>query len=60
MEVINLVYRQLQILLNGHQVVVAHTALIYLLRKKEVKPRLIKWVFLLYEFDLEIRDNIRF
>ena len=25
--------------------------------KKEVKPRLIKWVLLLHEFDLEIKDK---
>ncbi|CAN6720968.1 unnamed protein product [Malus baccata var. baccata] len=32
-------------------------ALKYLLTKKEAKPRLIRWMFLLQEFDLEIRDK---
>jgi len=34
-----------------------YSALNYLLAKKEAKPRLIKWVLLLQEFDLEIRDK---
>ena len=34
-----------------------HAALKYLLSKKEAKPRLIRWVLLLQEFDLEIRDK---
>ncbi|CAN6585834.1 unnamed protein product [Malus baccata var. baccata] len=34
-----------------------HSALKYLLSKKEAKPRLIRWVFLLQEFDLEILDK---
>ncbi|CAN6680009.1 unnamed protein product [Malus baccata var. baccata] len=34
-----------------------HYALKYLLSKKEAKPRLIKWVILLQEFDLEILDK---
>ena len=34
-----------------------HAALKYLLSKKEAKPRLIRWVLLLKEFDLEIKDN---
>ena len=34
-----------------------HTALRYLLPKKDAKPRLIRWVLLLQEFDLEIRDK---
>jgi len=28
-----------------------------LLAKKETKPRLIRWILLLQEFDLEIRDK---
>jgi hypothetical protein len=35
-----------------------HEALRYLLKKKEFKPRLIRWIFLLQEFDLEIKDKI--
>ena len=34
-----------------------HAALKYLLCKKEAKPRLIRWVLLLQEFDLEIKDK---
>ena len=34
-----------------------HAALMYLLSKKEAKPRLIQWVMLLPEFDLEIKDK---
>ena len=32
-------------------------ALKYLLSKKDVKPRLIHWIFLLQEFDIEICDK---
>jgi hypothetical protein len=34
-----------------------HAALRYLLKKKESKPRLIRWILLLQEFDLEIKDK---
>ncbi|KAI3523607.1 hypothetical protein L1887_01861 [Cichorium endivia] len=34
-----------------------HAALKYLMTKKDAKPRLIRWVLLLQEFDLEIRDK---
>jgi len=34
-----------------------HSALRYLMTKKEVKARLIRWILLLQEFDLEIRDK---
>nr|XP_025652845.1 uncharacterized protein LOC112748819 [Arachis hypogaea] len=34
-----------------------HMALKYLLAKRESKPRLIRWVLLLQEFDLEIKDR---
>ena len=34
-----------------------HSAIKYLLAKKYAKPRLIRWVLLLQEFDLEIRDK---
>ena len=34
-----------------------HVALKYLLSKKEAKPRLIRWVLLLQEVDLEIKDK---
>ena len=34
-----------------------HVALKYLISKKEAKPRLTRWVLLLQEFDLEIKDK---
>ena len=34
-----------------------HLALKYLLSKNKAKPRLIRWVLLLQEFDQEIRDK---
>ena len=34
-----------------------HAALRYLFAKKDAKPRLIRWILLLSEFDIEIRDK---
>lgn len=34
-----------------------HAAIRYLLRKKDAKPRLLRWVLLLQEFDLDVRDK---
>ena len=34
-----------------------HSALRYLMAKKDEKPRLIRWVLLLQEFDFEVRDR---
>ncbi|CAN6723550.1 unnamed protein product [Malus baccata var. baccata] len=34
-----------------------HAALKYLFTKKEAKPRLIRWMLILQEFDIEIRDK---
>ena len=34
-----------------------HAAIQYLMMKKDAKPRLIRWVLLLQEFDLEIKDT---
>ena len=34
-----------------------HAALRYLLTKKEAKPRLIRWILLLSEFNIEIKDK---
>jgi hypothetical protein len=34
-----------------------HVAIKYLLAKKDAKPRLIHWILLLQEFDVEIRDK---
>ena len=45
--------------LMGAQVIIYtdHAALKYLLTKKDAKPRLIRWILLLQEFDIEIRDK---
>ena len=45
--------------LLGSKVIVHtdHAALRYLMSKKDAKPRLIRWVLLLQEFDLEIKDK---
>ena len=45
--------------LLGSKVVVYtdHSALRYLLSKKDTKPRLIRWILLLQEFDFEIKDK---
>ena len=45
--------------LIGSKVIVYtdHSAIKYLIEKKDAKPRLIRWVLLLQEFDLEIRDK---
>ncbi|KAK8926414.1 hypothetical protein KSP39_PZI018814 [Platanthera zijinensis] len=44
---------------SNHAVIVFtdHSALKYLLSKPDAKPRLIRWILLLQEFDLEIRDK---
>ncbi|KAJ9535979.1 LOW QUALITY PROTEIN: hypothetical protein OSB04_un000855 [Centaurea solstitialis] len=45
--------------LVGSKVVVYsdHAALRHLMSKKDAKPRLIRWILLLQEFDLEIKDK---
>ena len=45
--------------LIGNKVVVHtnHYAIKYLMTKKDAKPRLIQWVLLLQEFDVEIKDK---
>ena len=45
-------------ILGSHVVIhTDHTAIKYLMEKKEAKRRLIRWVLLLQEFDLEIKDK---
>lgn len=34
-----------------------HSAIIYLVAKKDAKPRQLRWILLLQEFDFEIRDK---
>ena len=45
--------------LIGNKVIVFiyHSAIKYLMIKKDAKPRLIRWVILLQEFDVEIQDK---
>lgn len=38
-------------------VYIDHSTIKYLIAKKDAKPRLIRWVLLLHEFDLKIRDK---
>ncbi|XP_057745084.1 uncharacterized protein LOC130962944 [Arachis stenosperma] len=47
--------------LIGSKVIVFtdHATLKYLLTKQESKPRLIRWILLLQEFDIEIKDRSR-
>ena len=43
-------------ILGSHVIMhIDHTTIKYLIKKKDVKPRLIRWVLLLQEFDLESR-----
>ena len=45
-------------ILGSHVIIhTDHVVIRYLMAKKEVKPRLIKWVLLLQEFDLKIKDK---
>ena len=45
-------------ILGSHVIIhTNHAAIRSLMEKKENKPRLIKWVLLLQEFDLEIKDK---
>ena len=45
-------------ILGSHVIIhIDHLAIKCLMVKKDVKPRLIRWVLLLQEFDLEIKDK---
>ena len=45
-------------ILGSHVIIhTDHTAIKYLMEKKEANPRLIRWAVLLQEFDLEIKDK---
>ena len=45
-------------ILGSHVIIhTNHAAIKYLMAKKEAKPRLTRWVLLLQEFDLEIKDK---
>ena len=45
-------------ILGSHVIIhTNHATIKYLMVKKDAKPRLIRWVLLLQEFDLEIKDK---
>ena len=45
-------------LIGSHVIVyIDYFALKHLLSKKDAKPRLVRWILLLQEFDCEIRDK---
>ena len=45
-------------ILGSHVIVhIDHATIKYLMAKKDAKPRLIRWILLLQEFDLEIEDK---
>ena len=45
-------------ILGSHVIIhTNHASIKYLMTKKDAKPRLIRWVLLLQEFDLEIKDK---
>ena len=44
-------------ILGSHVIHTDHAAIKYLMEKKDAKPRLIRWVLLLQEFDLKIKDK---
>lgn len=41
----------------GNIIYIDHVAVKYLFTKKDAKPRLIRWILLLQEFDMEIEDK---
>ena len=44
--------------MGSHVIIhIDHATIKYLMAKKDAKPRLIRWVLLLQEFDLEIKDK---
>ena len=44
-------------ILGSHVIIHTDHAVISMMEKKDAKPRLVKWVLLLQEFDLEIKDK---
>ena len=57
--VIVFMFEKFQLYLIGNKVIVYidHSAIKYMMTKKDAKPRLIMWVLLLQEFDMEIKDK---
>ncbi|XP_057734393.1 uncharacterized protein LOC130949774 [Arachis stenosperma] len=58
-KLVHVIYYAARSYLIGSKVIVFtdHAALKYLLNKQESKPRLIRWILLLQEFDIEIKDR---
>ena len=52
-------FDKFRLYLIGNKVIVHtdHSAIKYMMTKKDTKQRLIRWVLLLQEFDLEIKDK---
>ena len=52
-------FDKFRLYLIGNKVIVFtdHSTIKYLMTKKDVKPRLIRWVLLLKEFDVKIQDK---
>ncbi|KAL1194512.1 putative mitochondrial protein [Cardamine amara subsp. amara] len=52
-------FEKFRLYLVGSKVVVHtdHSALKYLMQKKDSKQRLLRWILLLHEFDIEVRDK---
>ena len=45
-------------ILGSHVIIdTNHAGIKYLMAKKDIKPRLVRWLLLLQEFDLEIKDK---
>ena len=45
-------------ILGSHVIVhTNHATIMYLMEKKETKPRLIRWALVLQEFDIETKDK---
>ncbi|KAF8084063.1 hypothetical protein N665_0735s0004 [Sinapis alba] len=53
-------FKKFQPYLVGSKVIVHsyHVALKYLIQKKDAKPRLLRWILLLQEFNIEIKDKM--
>ena len=52
-------FENIRVYILGSHVIIHtnHVAIKYLMENKDDKPRLIRWVLLLEEFDLEIKDK---
>ena len=56
--VVEFSFKKFRSYLLGTRVIVRpdHSILMYLMENKDAKPRLIRWVLLLQEFDFEVKD----